>query len=195
MKFFIPIILLVPLYCLTGCTSGPSCISITPPRVNITTEKTVIERQIIGEYKELEKDAWTISSARTLARGDGTGTALMGSDKELFVAMKIREFHRGRIRKYKNEGVLGEAITGLIVYRPLKKYETNGVEKNILLKITTNENRARTTLFTRSLFLLHEKDPSRSQVSAFGILFADEQRRIAHKNDWIQEKNGRWIRK
>lgn len=195
MKFFIPIILLVPLYSLTGCSSGPSCISITPPRVNITTEKTIIERQIIGEYKELEKDAWTISSARTLARGDGTGTALMGSDKKLFVAMKIREFHHGQIRKYKNEGVLGEAITGLIVYRPLKKYEANGVEKNILLKITINENRARTTLFTRSLFLLHEKDPSRAQVSAFGILFADEQRTIAHKNDWIQEKNGRWIQK
>ena len=163
MKFFIPIILLVPLYFITGCTSGPSCISITPPRVNITTEKTVIERQIIGEYKELEKDAWTISSARTLARGDVTGTTLMGSDKELFIAMKVREFHLDRIRKYKNEGVLGEAMTGMIVYRPLKKYESNGIEKGILLKITTNENRARTTLFTRSLFLLHEKKPSRAQ--------------------------------
>ena len=68
MRFLVITILLIPLYSLTGCSSGPSCITVTPPKVNMTTEKTAIERQIIGEYRELEKDAWAISSARTLAR-------------------------------------------------------------------------------------------------------------------------------
>lgn len=171
------------------------CISITPPQVNITTEKTAIERQIIGEYRELEKDAWAISSARTLSRGTGSGDKLMGSDRELFIAMKIREFHLDRIRIYKQEGALGETMTGYISYRSVKKYERNAAEKNILLTVIKNENGARKTIFTRSLFLLNKEEPSRSQTAAFGILFATEQRKTARKNEWIQEKNGRWIRK
>ncbi len=180
---------------LTRCSSGPSCLTITPPRINLTGEKTVIERQIIGEYRELEKDAWVISSARTLARGTGRGTAAIGADRELFIAMKIREFHKNKISRYKEKGILGESSEGLIAYRPDKSIEKDPVSKKILFALIKNENDARKTIFKRSLYLLNEKEPKKAEIAAFGMIFADEQRKLAEKNEWVQEKNGRWRRK
>ncbi len=188
-------IIIISTALLNGCSSGPSCLTITPPRINLTGEKTVIERQIVGEYKELEKDAWVISSARTLARGTGKGTATIGADREMFTAMKIREFHLDKISQYKKEGALGENIKGLLSYRRTGAYEKNAVSKKILFEVIKNENDARMTIFQRSLYLLNDREPAEAEVAAFGVLFGDEQRQLAEKNEWIQEKNGRWRRK
>ena len=36
----------------------------------------MIERQITGEYRELEDDAWVVSSARTNVQKEKSGTAI-----------------------------------------------------------------------------------------------------------------------
>jgi len=173
---------------LAGC-------SIAPPVIQITGDKTVIERQIVGEYQELEKDAWIISSVKTsVQRSRGTG-AVAGGDMELFRAMKIREYHRDKLRRYKDEAALGETFEGYVQYRPVAKYEKNREDRDILMKVIQNENIARKTIFTRSLVMILKKDPAGEEVAKFGRLFAGEQREIAQKNDWIQKKPGRWVKK
>ncbi|MCB1146972.1 MAG: hypothetical protein KDK38_09230 [Leptospiraceae bacterium] len=47
-----------------------SCCSIVIPPVTLTGNKTAMEKQIIGEKAELEKDVWMIASARTTSRND-----------------------------------------------------------------------------------------------------------------------------
>ena len=59
------LILAPAVFLITGCASSSSCISIVPPPVNLTGEKTSVERQIVGDYEEIEKDAWAISSVKT----------------------------------------------------------------------------------------------------------------------------------
>ena len=76
--------------------------SIVPPAINLTGGKTIVERQIIGDYRELEKDAWVLSSVQTNVQksgSEGRGSA----DPELFQAMQVREFHKEKIRKYKDD--------------------------------------------------------------------------------------------
>ena len=193
-KFIIIITVAAAAALSTGCSSAPSCISIVPPNVNLTGEKTVIESQIVGEYRELEKDAWTLSSVKTTA-GKKNISGKMSGDPELFKYMKVREFHFDKIKEYKTEGALGEGNTGYIKYMENKKYESSPAEKKILMTVIDEENRARKEIFTRSVFISKASEPMKSEIDDFGRIFSEEQRGLAFKDEWIQEKSGNWGRK
>ncbi|MCL1864762.1 MAG: YdbL family protein [Spirochaetes bacterium] len=177
-----------------SCSASPSCCSISPPNVNITGEKTVIERQIIGDYMEIEKDAWTLSSVRTTV-GQRNISGKMAGDPELFKYMKIREFHYDKIKEYKNEGAIGENNSGLIQYMETKKYEISPAEKKILSTVIDEENTARNEIFARSIYLSKGSIPDKNEISQFGRAFAEEQRGLASKGEWIQQNSGKWERK
>ena len=185
-------IILVSLY--TGCSSVPSCITVVPPTINLTGEKTVIERQIIGDYRELEEDAWSISSVKTTT-GRSASQGQISGDPEIVKAVKIRDYISDKVMAYKKEGAIGESATGYVVYRETKKYESSADFKKALMLVIEDENSARKTIFTRSLMNIEGVEPGKVKVENFGKLFAEEQRAIAEKGDWIQDDSGRWIRK
>ena len=176
-----------------GCaTSGiPSCLEISPPEISMTGEKTVIERQIVGDYRELEKDAWIISSVKT---NSGKGKGIYEKDKVLFKAMKIRDDLRDRIRVYKKEGVVGEGNDGYLKYIGTPRYSKDKKLKGKLDAVVKQENEARKMIFVRTLTKSTGK-PSEKDIAAFGVKFAEEQRAVAEKNDWIQDTSGKWERK
>ncbi len=181
--------------CKTAESSRPSCCLIAIPDITLTGEKTAIERQIIGDYKELEKDAWIVSSVKTsIQKGEGTSTA-SGGDLALLRALKIRELHEQKIRKYKIEGAIGESNNGLIVYKSAPKYDKDKENKRILSIVIKEENKARRTIFERSLVQAGAEKPDSGDINSFGKIFAEEQRALAKKNDWIQEKSGEWVKK
>lgn len=196
------VVLAALLAAVSGCASGkscladvPSCIEVSPPDVHITGEKTVIERQIVGDYRELERDAWIVSSVKTdVARSRGPAV-VMGGDEALLRAVKIREFNDDKIRAYKNDGAVGEANSGMIVYMPQKKYESDAALKSALLKVLEDENAARKTIFERSVARAGAGDSLSRDAESFGAAFAEEQAALARKNDWIQKKTGVWVRK
>lgn len=177
-----------------GCSSTPSCINIVPPEISLTGEKTVIERQIVGDYMELEKDAWAVASVKTTAAGKNASGRMSG-DPELFKYMKVREFHFDKIKEYKGEGAIGENNAGFIQYMENKKYESSPAEKKILLTLIEEENRARREIFSRSVYLAKEGEPDRAELDNFGRLFAEEQRGLASRDEWVQESSGKWVRK
>ena len=177
-----------------SCSSSPSCCSIIPPSVSITGEKTVIERQIIGDYMEIEKDAWALSSVRTTA-GQGNISGKMAGDPELFKYTKIREFHQEKMKEYKAEGAIGETNRGFVQYMETKKYDLSPAEKKILLTVIDEENTARREIFGRLIYLSKGSSPEKSEIDAFGRVFAEEQRGLALKGEWIQQNSGTWERK
>lgn len=180
--------IMVVFYGFSGC-------SIVPPKINLTGEKTVIEKQIVGDYRELEEDAWVISSVKTTVSKSRGAVSAAGGDRELFLAMKVREFHRDKIRAYKSDGAIGETSRGYIKYRVVVKYDRFKVQKDILFSVIKNENDARRTIFIKILIKNGTKEPSEKEIDTFGRIFAGEQREIAQKNDWLQEESGRWVRK
>ncbi|HNR88286.1 MAG TPA: DUF1318 domain-containing protein [Spirochaetota bacterium] len=191
------VVIIIASIAATGCSSSqiPSCLEISPPDIHMTGEKTVIEKQIVGDYKELEKDAWIISSARTnVQRTKGAGPAVTG-DEELFRAMKIREFHQSKLRTYKNEGAIGEANTGLVAYLNAAPYESDRDLKRLLMIFIEEENKARRAIFRRSLVKSGVATPDDAALAGFGRAFAEEQRALAKPNDWIQDARGAWTKK
>lgn len=168
--------------------------TIVPPSVNLTGEQTAIERQIIGEYREIEKDAWTVSSVKTPV-GRKTSSGRLTGDPELIKAIKVREFHNDKISAYKAEYAVGEKNDGYIAYMEIKKYETSPDDKKILMTVIHEENQARKEIFTSLAKNSDSKEDHNASIESFGRLFAEEQRGLARNDEWIQDNTGRWIRK
>jgi hypothetical protein len=187
MNYRILIILPVLVFAVSGCI-------ISPPAVRLTGEKTLVENQVIGEYREIESDSWAVSSAKTGVQRQ-KGSSSVAGDDIIFNAMKIRELNSERIRSYKNEGALGETAAGLVAYRPLDKYEKDSDLKRNILSLIDEECRARTKIFIRSAELAGKVKPSADDTAAVAKAFAADQLNLSKKNDWILESNGTWTRK
>jgi uncharacterized protein YdbL (DUF1318 family) len=196
MKYSYAVLLIfaAAVYSGSGCKSTPSCIAIVPPSLNLTSEKTVVERQIIGDYMELEKDAWVISSVKT-PHSSGRTKADITGDPELLKAEKVRSFHAERLAAYKSEGAAGEGSDGFAAYIQSEKYESDPAQKKILLAVLDEENMARRIIFRRSLLAMNNVEPSADEIRAFGKIFADEQRVLAARGEWVQENSGKWVKK
>lgn len=178
---------------LARCSSTseiPSCCWIAPPEINLTGQKTVIERQIVGDYRELEKDAWVVSSVKTNMAGRGTSR-----DEEIFGAFRVREELGAMVRKYKDEGAVGENQLGLLGYIGTPDYDRDANRKKALMAVVERENGARTVIFKKALIRAGIAVPSDAQVASLGRRFAEEQRAFSKVNDWIQENSGKWVRK
>lgn len=176
-----------------GCSSLgeiPSCCWISPPDINLTGQKTVIERQIVGDYRELEKDAWVVSSVKTNMAGR-TGAR----DEEIFRAFKTRDDLLDIVRKYKDDGAVGESNLGLLGYIGTPAYEREASKKKALLAVMEQENGARKVIFRKTLIKAGIAAPNDGQVASLGRRFAEEQRAFAKNNDWLQGNDGKWARK
>ncbi|HEY1405747.1 MAG TPA: DUF1318 domain-containing protein [Spirochaetota bacterium] len=173
--------------CITGCV-------IAPPEIRLTGEKTLVENQIIGEYREIEEDAWAISSVKTGIQRQQGVQVLSGDD--IFVkAMQIRELNEPSLRKYKDEGSVGEGNNGYVAYMKSDRYEKDLDARKTLLGIVEDENRARHTVFERSLVVTAKGKPSEEEIAQLGKKFAADEQARALTNDWIQGSDGKWQRK
>lgn len=173
--------------------SFQNCSSIVAPGVTLTSEKTATENQIIGEYREIEPDAWAVSTVKTaVTRQKSTSVS---SDPELMMALKMRELNEEQIRKYKNEEAAGEGSNGYLMYRTSKKYESDKDIKKVILSVIDDENKARRTIFERSIILSGKTAAGDADVSMIAKQFAKEEQSRAQKNDWIQGTDGQWQRK
>ncbi len=174
----------------SGCLKGaPSCIEIHPPAINITGEKTALERQLIGEYKEIEKDAWVTSTVMVPSKGERR--ALGAIDESMLRAIQMRELNLDRIRQYKDMGIVGEMYNGYIGIVDEKKLQSIK-DNEVIRSVINDENNARQIIFIKSSDSKDAKDPKAIQ---FGYDFAKEQHAKAKKGDWIQKEDGRWVKK
>lgn len=160
----------------------------------MTTDKTMTENQIIGEYREVEKNAWAVSSVQTSVQKT-KGSIVPSGDEELFRAMKVREFNQGALREYKNEGAVGERNDGYVAYVSNSVYDSSSEKKKMLMVVVDDENTARKTIFKKSLMLDSKTEITDADVETIAKKFAADEQVRAQKNDWIQGTNGQWIRK
>ncbi|MEW6526738.1 MAG: DUF1318 domain-containing protein [Spirochaetota bacterium] len=174
----------------SSCLKGvPSCIEIHPPAIQITGEKTALERQLVGEYREIEKDAWVTSTVMVPSKGERR--AMVTADETMLQAIKLREFNEDKIRIYKDMGIIGEMNNGYVGIVDEKKLQSMK-EATVIRTLINDENNARQIIFIKSSDSKDSKDPTAIQ---FGYDFAREQQAKAKKGDWIQKEDGRWVRK
>jgi len=121
-----------------------SC-SIKIPDIKVTGEKTALENQIMGEYKQIKEDAWMVASER------GTSSIDIPLDrKEVIEAVRNREFNKDDVDEFKVKKIFGEEISGFMsvpfndIYMELEKKE-----KMLADRILKEENRDRKIIIER----------------------------------------------
>ena len=175
-------------YFAAACLFAVSC-SIVPPKIELTGERTMIERQIAGEYTEIEKNAWVVSNARTSAVNSKQDSRYSFSDEKINSASKIRMMNEDVIRKYKKDLAVGESVNGTLEYLKTGDYERSAGEKQRLLAVLKNENSARKDIIEYRAAASGRKIAEESRV------FAEEQRSSAAKGEMIQNQSGKWVSK
>ncbi len=179
----------------SGCGKQTcSCLTITPPDITLTGPKTSVERQIMGNYREIEKDAWLMSSAK------GTGGETISKpgqdsanqkENRIFRAFAIMENHRVKMLDYQKKGIIGENNMGYVakVSDELDKEESAKIE---ILTIVRDVNRARKSMYE---ILLQDFKATRLTLDDIGKKFAQKYRNAAPKGSQVQMDNGKWVTK
>jgi uncharacterized protein YdbL (DUF1318 family) len=178
----------------TGCKTTPSCLTVTPPDIHLTGERTAIEKQIVGEYSELEKNAWVVSSVKTSIHRSEPVQSASGGDPEILKAMRVRDYQTELIRSYKDRGILGESYKGYIMQRKRPEKATPA-ERERIQSLIKSENRARKTIFSHALGQALERKPTPEELEEYGRLFGREQLTRASEGDWFYTEEGRWLQK
>lgn len=129
-------------FILSGVYLMTACCSFVIPPVTLTGNKTAIEKQIIGEQNELEKDVWMISSAKTASRIDDSQLTdeqkqqeekLRKENKYVNEAFLIMDLYSDNIAELKKDNVVGEnnkgRLTNLIEVEKVKNALSEEIQK------------------------------------------------------------------
>ena len=169
--------------------------TINPPKVEMTGEKTSLENQILGTYREIESDVWMIASVRsTGAIGLKPENRFISDEKRKVIeAIQNRRFNKDDIDEYKALGVIGENNRGYLTFLDNTDIKLTEDYKKILYEIMNEENRDRKIIMERVISV----DPKLSleDMPEIEKVFANQNRQQAKKGEWIQLVDGKWIRK
>ncbi len=194
------------------------CCSIVIPPVTLTGSKTAIERQIVGEQEDLEKDIWLLASAKTAQNvQEGStrdGETVVPPDVSLmYEALMILDAYADSLAGLKKDGVVGEGNKGEIVnlfgvsaitlsnelkakYNPELENELDeGKPYRTLISTVSEVNRARSMMvdaYIGQQLRLGSNPATRDELMK---MQADRFRTAAISNEYIQSDLGDWTRK
>lgn len=198
------------------------CCSFVIPPVTLTGNKTAIEKQIIGEPNELEKDVWMVSSAKTTNRDTVTSSEEQKEDqKELqkqnqlvYQAFGLLEAFDDKLKNLKSDRVVGENNKGKLqnllqvnsVQLPdeiKKKYDQalkdeliKGKPYRTLIETVEQVNKARDMLIEG--YLVAKKRESKEYSGTrkdIALIQKQKFHEAALKGEYLQNDAGNWYQK
>ena len=134
------IIIFITMMLATSCT-------IKPPGVTITSEKTSLEKQLLGSFDRAENDPYT-TAAVWIAQPTSFGTRdtlniVRAVDPRIIKAQARRRLNAADIDSLKSQGAIGEGKDGLIHLMRTERVLTDSTYSklaNLMIK-TENEDR------------------------------------------------------
>jgi len=155
----------------------------------VTTQKTALENQIMGAYRELDDDLILLSTER----GDGA----VKNDSAAVYARKNQQFNLDDLAELKSQCLLGETYRGEItVIHPEDRQGCKpflAADVTLAAKLAVEENRDRSIvwlgLIERSPYLTLKDLP---KVRA---MYADMTIASLTKGQYFQDAKSRWVRK
>lgn len=173
---------------LTGCSFN----------FELTSQKTALENQVMGSYKELDDEVLLMASVRGVNKDGTKKEAKIASDnaKKAQSAKQNQDFNRDDLDEFKERQIVGESNSGEVIILPKGTglAETAPQEDLKLAQaIAGEENRDRDTIIQRIISSnenLNSKDlPDTKRVYRKTIVDASP------TGTWIQNTDGLWERK
>lgn len=155
---------------------------------DVTSQRTALENQVMGSYKELE-DELILSAAM---RGD-TGTA--PANKKALRARQNQMFNADEIRELKDAGLLGEGSDGYLKKISMRK--PGSEVPNFLLasleKLNKQENADREVIWRH--MIEDNKNLTAKNLPDIGKSYSRIMQEKTIEGHWFQNESGKWIQK
>ena len=162
--------------------------SIKAPEVSITGEKTALEEQVLGDYRQIESDTWVIASTRAAGSGSASGTK---SQQAVLNATLNRKFNKDEIDEFKQDQVLGENNQGYLEILTNEKYLNDAQYKQMVDQIFAEENRDRKIIYEQ--LVAAQNIESEEKTKEVYWIFTKQNFRDSQKGTKIQQQDGTWI--
>ena len=177
-------------YMLGLCLAFASGCTVKTPEVTFTSERTALEKQILGSYRTIEEDAWMISSVRS---GDAREIAVPESKRRVLEAFANRKYNADDIEDFKKDNVVGENNRGLLTIKSTSRYDEDPEYKSLVERIVDEENRDREIIMARIVEINSAINPLDHEAVA--RVFAQMNQDASPKGTLIQREDDSWVKK
>jgi uncharacterized protein YdbL (DUF1318 family) len=161
--------------------------SIKAPEVSITGEKTALEEQVLGDYRQIESDTWVIASTRATGSGGASGT---NSQQAVLNATQNQKFNKDEIDEFKDDQVVGENNKGYLEILSNEKYSNDLLYKRLVDQVIAEENSDRKIIYEQ--LLAGQNINSKERLQSVYWIFAKQNIQESQKGTKTQEKDGTW---
>ena len=190
MKYFLMAVIMAGL---CGCT-------LFEVKVNVVSERTALENQVLGTYHSLDRQMLLTSSVRGI---DPKGRVKSpppesGDKKDAIAAMQLIDFYQDDITLFKQWGWAGENNHGYLDLFPMDTQKVDDAQKEAAARyskdefteIIQNVNQARTTVMQRVIDM--NENLSQDDMPEIEMIFGKLQRETARQGEKIQTPDGKW---
>ena len=184
------IILIFLVLALGGCT-------IKPPEVNITSEKTALERQMFGEKVKVSNEPssmiamWSVMDGIKMENRDDTDM-LRYKDKfykrKLMLAQVRRRTMQEFINELKRQGLIGESKEGKLIVMADTISQADQIQR-----IVDAENQDRKIIL--EFYFESQGIKEEQERLAVTYEFAQVTVRVSPDSTWIEDYDGNWAKK
>ena len=184
---------LTALATVSGCT-------LAEVKVNVASERTSLENQILGSYNSLSEETLLVASVRGV---DPLGRIQApprksGEQQDAITAMQVLSFHADDVESFKRLGWVGEGNQGLLTGFPISRDHAPDELKDFAARYRQQEfdsvlaevNRARETVMRRAI----ETNAALTQTDLPKVrgVFAKLNEDTSRTGDRLQNPDGSW---
>ena len=168
---------------LTGCTFN----------FDVTGQRTALENQVMGSYRELDDDLILASSVRAVT----PTKRVMSTSRQKGVDAKLnQQFNQDDLAELEDLEILGESSSGAVVLLPTRvnhKPLSTKAQLELAKQIIDEENRDRASIWQRII----ESNPNLAAKDLPQVrkTYANIRRQALRPGQWYQDDDGIWVRK
>jgi uncharacterized protein YdbL (DUF1318 family) len=178
---------------IAGILLGESCSFRLPEVVNITGEKTALEKEILGTYHQMREDTWMVASTRGAVGKTDPPAAMSPEKKRSLDALREQEFNKDDVEEFKQKGFVGETNDGRLMVRPSDELSRIPETARLVDEIIQEENADRQIIMERVVELNDtlKRAVPRDVSAVFAKMYQDN----SPAGTWMQRPDESWIRK
>lgn len=181
------------LFILCGCT-------LARVDVEVLSERTTLENQILGTYNALDTEMLLVASVRGVDSAGNVQAPAKRSQEQMdaIEAMQVLDFHSDDIQTFKRLGWIGENSDGLLhafgvdtvdVPENLKEFTARYTSKEFD-SVVSEANRSREIIMQRVLDMNENLSPG--DMPQIRRIFGKLNREAAFPGERVQLDDGRW---
>lgn len=159
----------------------------------ITSQRTALENQMLGEYKDINSDLYLISSVRAMDQVAQNGPDVTKNAKQ---AQQNRIYNQDDIDELKNLQILGERADGMLTILPAGTglvQKATSAQKELAKILVNEENHDRRVIWQ---FTISENaNLKQSDLDKVKETFAKQVLAKAKEGHWFQSEAAGWYQK